>query len=349
MNSVNSKNGKNEQPKNDKSHDINLEQELAEAQQRIREQEDEIKKYTNLLKKNKDEIATLKEFETKFKKRENDLDQSLQEIENLEKQNEQLTSKNKEAQVELRKTQNENERLKEKLKKDQEKDLEIREIEKEKIQLDKKVNELKQTIKSLEERISVNEKLLLVEPEENGERILFEIHFYKRPDMFQGKIVHPISKSSKAFAGVDKDAIIEFIKAHIPKHEEPVKVTEPVPSAVERKIVPVDMVIANRVGQANQPLRIKLKLDLSHVSIGQQFPITFNMSIFAKPIQGGSRQMIAEAIRTLKSAEVFAVDMETKSLPRGTYNLETVVTSKLPSGIPASFNYFSKGGIVHVN
>lgn len=349
MNSTNSKIGKNEQPKNGKTNDIDFEHELAEAQQRIKEQEDEIKKYANLVKKNKDEISTLKEFETKIKEQENDLDQSLQEIENLEKQNDELTSKNKEAQVELQKAQNENDRLKEKLKKEQEKDLEIREIEKEKIQLDKKVNELKQIIKSLEDRISANEKLIPVEPEENGVGILFRIHFYKRQEVFNGRIEHPISKSSKAFAGIDQDAIIEFITDHLPKPEEPAKATEPVPSGLERKTVPVDMVVANRVGQANQPLRIKLEFDLSHVSIGQKFPITCTMSIFARLIQGGPKQMIAEAIRTLKSAEAFAVDMETKSLPRGTYNLETVVTSKLPSGMPAPFNYFSKGGIVHVN
>lgn len=349
MNSANSKNGKNDQPKNGKSQDINLEQVLAEAQQRIKAQEDEIKKYSNQLKKSKEEITTLKEFETKFKERENDLDQSLQEIENLEKQNEQLTSKNKDLQVELQKAKNENEQMKEELKKEREKELEIREVEKEKIQLGKKVNELKQTIKSLEERIIANEKSLPIEPLENGEGILFRLHFYKRLDAFKGIIEHPISKSSKAFAGVDKDMIIEFISTHLPKPEEPVKTTEFAPSAPERKTLPVDMVIANRLGQANQPLRIRLNFDLSHVSIGQKFPLTCNMSIFAKPIQGGPRQMIAEAIRTLKSAEVFAVDMETKSLPRGTYNLETVVTSTLPSGMPAPFSYFSKGGIVHLN
>jgi len=349
MNSANSKSGKHEKPKNGKSHDIDLEQKLAEAQQKIKEQEDEIKKYSNELKKSREEISILKEFETKFKERENDVYQSLQEIENLEKQNEQLQTKNNNLHVELQKVQNENEQVKEKLKKELEKELEIRETEKEKIQLVRKVTELKQTIKSLEERISANEKLIPVEPEENGDRILFEIYFYKRQDVFQGKIVHPISKSSKAFAGVDPDAIMEFIAAHIPKPEEQTKAAELVPPASERKIIPVDLIIANRIGQANQPLRIKIKLDLSNVLLAKQFPIICNMSIFAKPIQGGPKQMIAETIRTLHSAEVFAIDMETKSLPRGTYNLETVVTSKLISGMPASFNYLSKGGIVQMN
>ncbi len=349
MNSVNSKNGKKEQPKNGELKNTDLKQELADAQKTIKEQEDEKKKYTNLLKKSKDEIANLKESDTTLKARETDLDQSLQEIENLEKQNEQLKSKNNELQGELHTLKNETEKAKEELKKEREKNLEIREVEKEKIQLDKKVNELNQIINSLEDRISANEKLLLLEPEENGEGILFRIHFYKRQDVFKGRIEHPISKSSKAFTGIDKDTIIEFITTHIPRPEEPIKAAENVPSTPERKIAPVDMVIANRIGQANQPLKIKLKLNLSHILLGQQLPLTCNLLVYARPLEGGQRQMIAEAVKVLKSAEVFDLDLETKLLPRGTYNLETVVTSKLPNGMPAPFNYFSKGGIIHVN
>ena len=349
MNSANSKNGKKDQPKNGESNKNDLKQELADAQKTIKEQEDEIKKYSNLLEKSKDEIANLKNSKTILKERENDLDQSLQEIENLEKLNEQLRLKNKDLQGEVYTLKNETEQSKEELKKEREKKLEVREVEKEKIQLDKKVNELNQIIKSLEDRISANEKLLLLEPEENGEGILFRIHFYKRQDVFKGRIEHPISKSSKPFTGIDKDTIINFITTHIPKPEEKVEVAEPVPPTPEQKIVPVDMVIANRIGQANQPLKIKLKLNLSKILLGQQLPVTCNLLVYARPLEGGQRQMIAEAVKLLRSADVFDLDLETRSLPRGTYNLETVVTSKLPSGMPAPFNYFSKGGIVHVN
>jgi len=132
------------------------------------------------------------------------------------------------------------------------------------------------------------------------------------------------------------------------RSEEEVEASEPSIQLSTFKTIQADLHVKNRVILHDQPFQIQLKIDLSDITIESDKPHTYNISIFVRPFGTSARHVIAETQEIIKSSGVFNIDILAKALSEGTYRLEGVITSSLPSGKPAPYNTFLKSGIIYV-
>lgn len=290
------------------------------------------------------------------------LEEQLQKIEDLKEDSVQLKKKVDNLQLRNQIMQSENNDLKEetqKLKSDAEKaDENIntarREAERQAISLSKKNNELREKITELEQKLENATKIESIDPEEmQTSASNFWINLYQEGGEFRGKIEHPFSKDRKGFTGIDQKIIIDFIKSHTPRLEESangaVSSAEMASPKTPRKIsVQPNIRVVSQIVRPREPIRLDFKLDLSAFQNQIQSSLTWNLYIFAKPLQGGKMQQISEFHEKTGMTGVIERQVNASALPAGSYRLESILTSNTPEGDPAPFSSSDKIGLLQV-
>lgn len=270
-------------------------------------------------------------------------DKLLKDMDELEKQNENIQKEKNDLEDKIKILEEKNEKTSKSLKDCQTK------AQKKEDDLKNKVDELTESNKEFKECMKTLEKEIGTYSE--GISTPFSniyMKLYSREGQLSGAIIHPLTKDTKSFSGIDQDIILNFISNHLPKEQEPVEVTAPAPHFVS-KMVPVTTNISSQVLSENQPFPIMFKLDLTGMKIAVDSPLKCNIKVFAKPIGIGSKKMIAELQNDFHSTGVFDLSTFAQPLREGTYKFETVMTSKLPNGRPAPFSAFLESGLVFVN
>ena len=205
----------------------------------------------------------------------------------------------------------------------------IIELEKINARLEKKIVDLQHTEETIPEAFSVG-------------RAAFRIELYPRQGHYQGKIEHLLTKDKKVFSGLDNETIISFISRHLPQREE--EIIEPVPSEPlagevphvettghtdtlhirELNIIPTGAWRPSGVVPTDSPFHVQLTLDPSNIITEQAAALNYKVSIYAKRLEGGLRQIIGEAKGKIKTANPFKTKVAATALPPGTYRFEAI-------------------------
>jgi hypothetical protein len=222
-------------------------------------------------------------------------------------------------------------KIKEKKLADQHQNLENRivELEKTNTRLDEKIVDLQHTEETIPQDFSVG-------------RAAFRIELYPRQGHYQGKIEHLLTKDKKVFSGLDNEAIIRFISKHLPPKDEEVTELQPyalpagaVPHAKatantdtlqirELNIIPTGAWRPTAVVPTDSPFHVQLTLDPSNIIKEKTAALNYKVSIYAKRLEGGLRQIIGEVKGEVKTANPFKTKMAASALPTGTYRFEAI-------------------------
>ena len=220
-------------------------------------------------------------------------------------------------------------------------------IQEEKEKLEDALEELAKKNEDAENKLKATELDSTVE-DIKSPKSTFRINMYKRKNEVQGRIDHPLSKDWTVFTGVDKDEIRKFILKHPPQEETPHAHTSAKLRIADAENLPASVSIQNRYVSMYQPFKIRVRMDLSGLPIKDEMPLTYHFSTVAKPMQGGRTLKVSETQKEINSAGLFSVEAIGQGLSKGTYRLETVITSKRHTGEPAPYNSFVNAGLLYV-
>lgn len=338
-----------------------LQQELAQAHNTLRKQETELMAYQEELQQTRAALEPLEELQAE-----------------LDSTKEQLRA--------LWKIKEENEKLRKQLQTLEENALiqaeeagrKLRDSENRNLELEGKIQELGKTIDSLQDKLAVSEEREETISEDiPSPKASYHIDLYPHQGHYQGRIEHLLTKDKKVFTGLDQAAIFEFISRHLPQIERGAEKTKPTPvqlkPAVEKveepplekvleaermpgevrlsdlKVIPVGSDRPSTVLRHDQPFEVFITLDLTNIVLPSEGSVEQTVTIYAKPLGGGSHQIVGEARGILKSAEESSLKMEAKALPAGTYRLEASATFDLPTGAPVPFGSYLKGSLLYVS
>lgn len=197
--------------------------------------------------------------------------------------------------------------------------------------LDKKIADLQHAEETIPEDFSVG-------------RAAFRIELYPRQGHYHGKIEHPLTKDKKVFSGLDNESIMAFISKHLPqKEEEPIEAhPATLPAVAVAKIETADQTESTQIREFNiiptgawrptavippdSPFHVQLTLDPSRLMKKQTTALNYNLSIYAKRLEGGFRQAIGEVKGEIKTSTPFKTKIAFAPLPSGTYRFEAVGT-----------------------
>jgi hypothetical protein len=206
----------------------------------------------------------------------------------------------------------------------------IVDLEKINARLEEKIIDVKHTEETIPEDFSVG-------------RAAFRIELYPRQGHYQGKIEHLLTRDKKGFSGLDSEIIMGFISKHLPPKEE--QVEEPQPDALpaqeagqveqngqtegtlhirEFNIIPTGAWRPTGVVPTDSPFHVQLTLDPSDIASEQAGGLNYNVSIYAKRLEGGLRKIIGEVKGEVKSTDPFKTKVAATALPSGTYRFEAI-------------------------
>ncbi len=155
--------------------------------------------------------AELSRAAGELKQTRKELKERIAQIEALEQKNQELVNSNQ-ALLE------ENETLKKRLEtmaRNHERELEaakreLRETERQCRQLEKELDDLKRALSEYKEGLN---RQAASSATSKG---TFLVHFYRHEGEFHGRIEHPATQDKKILHGLDRDALMQFIEAHLP-------------------------------------------------------------------------------------------------------------------------------------
>ena len=184
----------------------------------------------------------------------------------------------------------------------------------------------------------------------SASKATFRLDLYPRQGHYQGRIEHLLTQDKKPFSGLDQEAIMDFISSHLPHIEEfePPVVPPPTEQAeLSQTSIRLTLTVPNQVVPHDQSFQIQLTLDLTTVA-PRDLPLGYQVAIYAKCLEGGTRQILDQFEDTITSAKVVALDMNVKVPQPGTYRLEVVLTTRLPEGTPAPYTAFVEDGFLQI-
>jgi hypothetical protein len=208
----------------------------------------------------------------------------------------------------------------------------------------KKIVDLEKINARLEEKIiDVQHTEEMIPEDFSVGRAAFRIELYPRQGHYQGKIEHLLTRDKKGFSGLDNEVIMGFISEHLPPKEE--QVEEPQPDALPAKeadqvetngqttealhirefnIIPTGAWRPTGVVPTNSPFHVQLILDPSDIATEQAGRLNYNVSIYAKRLEGGHRKIIGEVKGEVKSTDPFKTKVAATALPTGIYRFEAI-------------------------
>ena len=249
----------------------------------------------------------------------------------------------------------------------------LKEAEDQKTKLKAQQQDLEDRIIELETtNADLNEKMVELENDEesipedfSAKRSAFQIQLYSRQGHYEGKIEHPLTKHKKRLIGLDNESIVAFISEHLPeKDEEPTEAqsaTFPVAEVdntettdetestqiKEFNIIPAGAWRPTAVIPSESPFLIQLTLEPSKLMKEQDTALDYKLSILAKRLEGGFRQIIGEVKGEIKTDTPFKTKISSAPLPSGTYRFEAVGTMSQKDK-QLSIDAFRKSSLINV-
>jgi hypothetical protein len=228
----------------------------------------------------------------------------------------------------------------------------IVELEKVNEDLDKKIADLQNTEETIPKDFSVGKSA-------------FRIELYPRQGDYGGKIEHLLTRDKKGLNGLDSDIIMAFISDHLPRKEEDLVETQyaTLPAVARDKtettdhtdtlhirelnIIPTGAWKATGVVPPDNAFHIQLTLDPSSVITEQAAALNYHVSIYAKRLEGGLRQIIGETKGEIKTANPIKTKVAAEALPPGTYRFEAIGKFNLKEK-PTPINVFRESSLISV-
>ena len=206
-----------------------------------------------------------------------------------------------------------------------------------------KIIELENINTRLEKKIADLQHIEETVPEDfSVGRAAFRIELYPRQGHYGGKIEHLLTKDKKGLNGLDSDSIMAFISKHLPRKEEELIETPPATLPAEKvdkseaidhtdtlqirelNIIPTGAWRATGVVPTDSPFHVQLTLDPSNVITEQAGALNYQVSIYAKRLEGGLRQIIGETKGEIKTGNPIKTKVAAAALPAGTYRFEAI-------------------------
>lgn len=197
----------------------------------------------------------------------------------------------------------------------------------------------------------------------------FCINFYPRQGHFNARIMNLLEpEKPKPIKESDKATIFSFISQYYPNLKEKIKTSEPevthhikttypleeqaaiakMPHEEVIKLIPSDTSGHFNVIQSGQPFQIQIIVNPINMLGEQSAPLAYDVSIFAKRLDGGLRQTIGRVKGDIKSHDIFRTSTVASPLPAGTYRLEAVAIFDQVAGDPSQSSVFKCSSITNV-
>ena len=252
-----------------------------------------------------------------------------------------------------------------------------------KVELEKYQQEVEKYRSALKKENQENEKMIAglqkdleaVEPSDKSipgdiatAKATFRIDLYPRQGHFQGKIVHPLTRDDRVLKGLDMDAIMEFISKHLPRQkekitqpqitatqpEEPSPVTESIAEYAgmlrlhDLKIIPAGASHPSNVLRHGQTFQVQLTFDPTGVMAEQDASMAYKINIYAKRLEGGSRQVTGAVSGNIKSTDIFTAIVASAPLSSGTYRIEADASVSPSIGDTEAAAVLKESNLIHV-
>ncbi len=163
------------------------------------------------------------------------------------------------------------------------------------------------------------------------------------------RVAHVQSGDEETWASWDGARVVSFFIQRAALRLPPVEEAPPVAAMAERpprsvvtadlvgvlrlrdlETVPADANIPHNILRYGQPFAVRLTLDLTDVAGPRDVPISYMVTIYAKRLGGGPRQIVGEAHGFITLADKVTVNVEGMALPQGVYRLEAFVSLTSP-------------------
>ena len=368
--------------KSDRRTKVQLLQELSNAHNIMEEQEKELITLSKELENAKAKIMEFEEQKMVPVSMKDDLIQAQAELIDMKQQLEQLKQEVKKLKSIHEKDQEEKEVLKNQLRTAEEaieserieqRQMELREkgLAKAKAQtkeLERKIRDLENKNKNLKEKITDLQKTEETIPEGSGaSKAAFRIDLYPRQGHYQGKVEHLLSKEKKAFSGLDQKAITDFINKHLHQPEELVVTPnsvapKPKAASVETqtpafKTASTRKLALIRDGKMqkealiphDQAFQLALIVNPPKSIVEENVPCPYNISVYAKRMGGGLKQILGETSGQITSTEEFTANVPCVPLPAGIYRIVASGTSNIKKDRQEAIGYFQESSIFSVS
>lgn len=231
-------------------------------------------------------------------------------------------------------------------------------------ELESQIQELKKKITVLTEKLLVSQK-----PEEISSEILrtsFRLDCDVQREVLRGTIMHLACGVRTTFSdGLKSEGLAKFISTHLAESAPGVATAAPRKPqsnsvSVEQKSFLTSCEISELMGlkpdTTAQPaqfvschagsFQVHAKLDLSHL-VPAALPLTYEVSVFVKPLGHEKRELIGNSHATCNAAEVVPLRISAKPLPAGLYRLQAVLARQSKEG-KYTPEVYAEGGLVKI-
>ena len=204
---------------------------------------------------------------------------------------------------------------------------------------EKKAKALEETIGQLSAKLHAPTWDAAIVPEEVGRaKASFRVDVYLPDDEanYRGRIEHILTKEAKTFTGFDRNAIVDFIAAHLPKSERGTssgQVKKPSaratgsvavePAMMRVSVMPSGSERPTQMVEHNKPFKVNIALDEKALAVEQGTAVHCTASVQAKPIEGGMGRTIGQYSGTLSPKKTLTLPAQ--PLASGFYYLSAQV------------------------
>ena len=339
--------------KGEKKGKQELQQELTETQEIIKEQKTKLEACEKELQHAKGQLSSLEKLSS-------ELDLAEKQLERLKK----VEEKNDELKRRLQKVEQEASEKLEKFKKEQ------KTYAQERDGLLDKIQQLEETNDSLKNQLPTGQQQEeAISKSIPTSKASFRIDIYPYQGHYQGKIEHLLSKAKKPFKGLDENAIKDFISQHLPTPDENHKeaktegafrialgksdiaaTTAKIPNLSGLKIIRTDDELPCNTLYHGQSFEVQACVDLADFNFDSKGPVKHQITVYANSLEGKPRYTLAEAKGIINSFDEATIKMMGKAPPEGTYRLDAFValsSSKGPSQQKPIRSFYT-GELFHV-
>jgi hypothetical protein len=169
----------------------------------------------------------------------------------------------------------------------------------------------------------------------------FRIDLYARDSEsgFTGKIQSVLTEESKNLSGFDKEAIIDFIAARLPKIKEisektrtrkagtlPAEQTKAAQDRMNVSVVPTGSRFPTRCLKHDKPYDINITFEPNAPIFKQPVGVSYTITVQARPLEGGTSRILSTQTGLFSVSRSFTLHVQPKTVARGFHYLITQLT-----------------------
>lgn len=238
------------------------------------------------------------------------------------------------------------------------------------------VRQLEKQLEALQAKIELYKNHNMELPDAiSASKASFRIDMYPHQGHYQGKIEHLLSRTKKAFQGLDSKAMIDFISQFLPKLETADKAasgkTEPDTALADRREAetaqsPADGAVPGlknlRVYQPgcitpsmfvfrDKVFKLSAVLKCNRMNISSADPLAYNIMIYAHSLENRTEHLLGEVDGHMSTASSSKIKLKSMIPYSGTYRLKAYASffrPKIASAKPQFQNIY-RGNLLDVH